>query len=525
MFGVWTMKTTKNTAKSNTAKKSAKSNGFVGAQSDGDKTVHLYERIAGEIRSQIERRILQPGNRLPSLRKLSRQKGVSISTALQAYMSLEDMGLVEARPQSGYYVRSRPRALPPEPAIRRFAPTPTEVVNVVSLVEDLINTYQYSDFVPLGAAMPAAELLPIGKISKLYASVSRTEMSMIARYEHPSGDAELRRLIALRAMDWGGTVAPDEVVITGAATEAINLCLRAVAKSGDTIAVESPGYFGILRVIEGLGMKALEIPTDPRSGIALESLEPIMRARAVQAVALVPNFSNPTGACMTEEAKARLATLAAECEIPIIEDDVYGDLYFSDVYGERRPRPVKAFDRDGWVMLCDSFSKTVSPGMRVGFVMPGRFFPAVYRLKISATLASPSLPQRVMARFLQTGGYEHQMRSLRKALARQMQKTIEAVGEYFPEGTKVTRPSGGLVVWVESPAGVDAIALHKAAMQEKISIAPGPVFSKTDAYHHHIRLNCGYPWSDRLENAIRTLGAIAAELNLEAQKKMTTGRL
>ena len=506
MFGVWAMKTTKS--------ERAELSG-----ANDEKAAHLYERIADEIRSQIERRILQPGNRLPSLRKLSRQKAVSISTVLQAYMNLEDMGLIEARPQSGYYVRSRPRALPPEPDIRHFAPTPTEVVNVVSLVEDLINTYQYSDFVPLGAAMPAAELLPIGKISKLYASTSRTEMSAIARYEHPSGDAELRRLIALRAMDWGGAVAPDDVIITGAATEAINLCLRAIAKSGDTIAVESPGYFGILRVIEGLGMKALEIPTDPRTGIALESLEPIMRARAVQAVALVPTFSNPTGACMTDAAKERLAQLAAECEIPLIEDDVYGDLYFSEVFGERRPRPIKAFDREGWVMLCDSFSKTVSPGMRVGYVLSGRFFSSVYRLKISATLASPSLPQRVMARFLQTGGYEHQMRSLRKALARQVQKTIEAVGEYFPEGTKVTRPSGGFVIWVECPPGVDAIALHQAAMKEKISIAPGPAFSKTNAYHHHVRLNCGYPWSERIETALRTLGEIAAELNEEAQKK------
>ncbi len=469
---------------------------------------HLYEQIAREIRAQIEHRVLQPGNRLPSVRKLSRQKSVSISTVLQAYMNLEDVGVIEARPQSGYYVRQQFRKLPPEPTIQRFAPMAKPVKNVVTLVEDLINTYQYSDFVPLGAAMPAPDLLPITKISKLYASIARAEMHTIARYEHPSGNLELRRQIVLRAMDWGGVFKPDDVIITGAATEALNICLRAVAREGDTIAVESPCYFGILRVIEGLGMKALEIPTDPKHGISLESLEPVMRKRAIKAVILVPNFSNPLGCCMPDENKAKLALLAAQYEIPIIEDDVYGDIYF----GSQRPRPLKAFDLDGWVMLCDSFSKTVSPGLRVGYTLPGRFYENTYRLKIASTLSSPTLPQLVMAKFLQTGGYEHQMRALRKAFAVQIQKTIEAVGDYFPEGTKVTRPNGGFVIWVECPPEVDAITLHGEAMRKKISIAPGPAFSKTEQYNHYIRLNCGYPWSERMEGAIITLGEIASNM-------------
>lgn len=469
---------------------------------------HLYEQIAQEIRQQIEHRVLQPGNRLPSVRKLSRQKGVSISTVLQAYMNLEDVGVIEARPQSGYYVRQQFRNLPPEPSILRFAPKPTPVKNVVTLVEDLINTYQYSDFVPLGAAMPAPDLLPVTKISKLYASLARSEMHKIARYEHPTGNVELRRQIVLRAMDWGGLFAPDDVITTGAATEALTLCLRAVAGEGDTIAVESPCYFGILRVIEGLGMKALEIPTDPKSGISLRSLEPVMRKRQVKAIVVVANFSNPLGCCMPDANKARLAALAAEHEIPIIEDDVYGEIYFS----LKRPRPLKAFDNEGWVMLCDSFSKTVSPGLRVGYTIPGRFYENVYRLKIASTLASPTLPQLVMAKFLQTGGYEHQMRALRKAFSVQIQKTIAAVGEYFPEGTKVTRPTGGFVVWVECPATLDAITLHGEAMRKKISIAPGPAFSKTDQYNHFIRLNCGYPWTERLEDAMKTLGGLAADL-------------
>ncbi|MCS6808719.1 MAG: PLP-dependent aminotransferase family protein [Candidatus Kapabacteria bacterium] len=470
--------------------------------------MHLYEHIIQEIRMQIEHRVLQPGSRLPSVRKLSRQKGISISTVLQAYMHLEDMGLIEARPQSGYYVRQQLRYLPPEPSMQRFAPRPAHVENVVTLVEDLINTYQYSDFVPLGAAMPAPNLLPIRKISKLYASLARQHTHTIARYEHPAGNMELRRQIVLRAMDWGGVFTPDDVITTGAATEALTLCLRAVAREGDTIAVESPCYFGILRVIEGLGMRALEIPTDPKTGISLDSLHTVMRRHQITAIALVSNFSNPLGCCIPDNYKAELVALASEYEIPIIEDDVYGDLYF----GMQRPKPIKAFDTEGWVMLCDSFSKTVSPGLRVGYTIPGRFYDNVYRLKIASTLASPTLPQLVMAQFLQTGGYDHHMRTLRRAFASQIQSMTSAIGEYFPEGTKVTRPHGGFVLWVECPRNLDTLALHTAAMQEKISIAPGRTFSQTDNYNHCLRLNCGYPWTPSIQQAVRTLGRLASHL-------------
>lgn len=466
---------------------------------------HLYEQIANEIRKQIDQCVLQAGDRLPSVRKLSAQKNVSISTVLQAYMHLEDVGMIEAKPQSGYYVRLRQRNLPPEPTIRRFAPKPTTVVNVVTLVEDLINAAHYADFVPLGAAVPAAELLPINKLSKLYASIARSEIQSIARYEHPGGNIELRRQIALRAMDWGSTHSPDDVITTIAATEALNICLRSVAGAGDTIAVESPCYFGVLRVIEGLGMNVLEIPTDPKTGISLKHLEPAMKKGSVKACIVVPNFSNPLGCCMPDENKAALAQMAAKYHVPVIEDDVYGDIYF----GAKRPRPMKAFDREGWVMLCSSFSKTVSPGLRIGYTLPGRFYQEVYRAKISTNLASPTLPQLVMAKFLQTGGYEHQMRALRKSYSFQVQRVIAAIGEYFPEGTKVTRPSGGFVVWVEFPEYVDSILLHEEAMKKKISIAPGPIFSRKDEYRHFVRLNCGYPWSERFEQAFKTLGEIS----------------
>ncbi len=470
---------------------------------------HLYEQIAREIQRQVHQRVLQPGDRLPSVRRMSEQKSVSISTVLQAYMHLEDMGLVDARPQSGYYVRMQLRNLPPEPTIRRFAPTPAAPVNVISLVEDVINAAQYADFAPLGGAVPSPELLPLTKISKLFASIARTEVQEISRYETSGGNIELRRQIALRAMDWGSVGAPitaaDEVVISCGATEAMHLCLRAVARAGDTIAVESPCYFGVLRIIEGLGMKALEIPTDPRTGIALDHLETAMKQGLVSACVLTPNFNNPLGSCMPDNHKAATAALAARYSIPVIEDDIYGDLYF----GEKRPKPLQSFDREGMVMLCASFSKTISPGLRVGFIVPGRFHKEVFHQKIATSLATSTLPQLVLARFLQNGGYEHHLRSMRKSLQSQVQQTIQAVGEHFPEGTKVTRPQGGYVVWVELPEHVNAVTLHQRALQEKISIAPGPIFSKKQEYYHYIRLNCGFPFSSGIDEALTTLGRLA----------------
>lgn len=468
----------------------------------------LYEQIADEIQRQVHEHILRPGDRLPSVRKMSRQKGVSISTVLQAYMQLEDMGMINARPQSGYYVSERLRSLPPEPKIRRFSPSPERPSHVISLVEDLINATHIADFAPLGGAVPSPELLPLAKLSKLFASIARTSVQDISRYEPAAGNLELRRQIALRQNDHNNVgmpvVSPDNVIISCGATEGLNLCLRAVAKPGDTIAVESPCYFGVLRIIEGLGMNALEIPTDPRTGISLDHLAAAMKEGNVQACVLVPNFNNPLGCLMPDINKMTVARLAERYQVPIIEDDIYGDIYF----GDKRPKPLQCFDASGLVMLVSSFSKTLSPGLRVGYIVPGHYYQEVLHQKISTSLATSTLPQLVLAKFLQNGGYDHHLRAMRRSLQHQVQKMIQAVGEYFPAGTKVTRPEGGYVLWVELPEHINTVDLHSRALEQKISIAPGSIFSKKQEYEHFIRLNCGYPITPEINAALVTLGAL-----------------
>jgi len=324
----------------------------------------------------------------------------------------------------------------------------------------------------------------------------------------PPGCLALREQLARRSLDWGCPLSPDELIITCGAAEAVSLCLSAVARRGDTVAVESPTYYGILQAIEAQGLRALEIPTHPRLGLELGALEAALHKRKVAAVIVVPSFSNPLGGCMPEENRQRLVALLAARGIPLIEDDIYGDLHFGPV----RPRPAKAHDREGLVMLCGSFSKTLAPGYRVGWVAPGRLREKVELLKYSHTMANPTLPSLALAAFLRGGGYDRHLRALRRQLEAQVRRMGEAVGEHFPEGTCVTRPEGGTLLWVELPRQVDALELHTRALAAGIGIAPGPLFSAQKRYGHCIRLSCGFPWSPRLEAALATLGSLARSL-------------
>jgi len=468
---------------------------------------HLYERVAATIAHQIDRGTLRPGERIPSVRKLKTKLGVSLSTVLQAYMTLEDRGLVEARPQSGYYVRLQPRELPLEPS--PSAPSP--VATKVDIEELALSVHEHNVdplIVPLGAATPASELLPTKKLYRILSALCRRQESESNRYESSAGNMEMRRQIARRSIDQGFNPAPEDIIATSGCTEALNLCLRAVTRAGDTVAVESPIYYGVLQILEALNLKAIEVVTDPREGICPDALASALRRRSVAAVFVQPNFQNPLGCCIPDKNKKVLVDLLAHRGIPLIEDDIYGDLYFEG----NRPKALKAYDRTGGVLLCSSFSKTLSPGFRVGWTVPGRFLQQVRRLKLTSSISTSTLPQMAIAEMLRSGGYDRHLRRVRKAYASQMQTMIHAVRRYFPEGTKVTRPLGGNVLWVEFPEGVDSLKLYDQALQRRISIVPGPLFSPKRGYRRCIRLNGGNPWSEQIEDAMIVLGRLAARM-------------
>lgn len=465
----------------------------------------LYEQVADSIRRLIDDGSLKAGDRVPSVRRFSRQQRVSIATVLQAYMMLESRGLIEARPQSGYYVRSRRLELPPEPQITAPAKA-ASAVSIDDLVQRVYDAARDPSIIPLGAACASADLFPAAKLARITGTLSRRLGSRMNDYDLPPGLLELRRQLARRAIDQGCRLTSDDIITTCGCTEAVALCLQVVSRPGDTIAVESPTYYGFLRILERLGLKAVEIPTDPRTGVQLDALERALGQKRVKACLIMSNYHNPLGSCMPEENKKRLVELVTRYDTPLIEDDIYGDL----AYDAHRQTTAKAYDRKGIVMLCSSFSKTLAPGYRVGWVVGGRYRDMLIRCKSSMTLATPTPLQWTLAEFLQTGGYDHFIRGLRKTFESQVRVMSEAVARHFPEGTRISRPVGGFVLWIELPRGVDAMQLFGDSIKSGISIAPGPLFSARREFRNFIRLNCGHPWSERLDHAVATIGRLAA---------------
>ncbi|MCC6665351.1 MAG: PLP-dependent aminotransferase family protein [Polyangiaceae bacterium] len=469
---------------------------------------HLYEELADDLAGLIAKGALRSGDRLPSVRRLSLQRSVSVSTVLQAYVLLESRGLVETRPQSGHYVRAMRALSAEEPRSPRRSSQATRV-SVSDLVAKVYGAARDPSMVLLGAAHMSPALLPTESINRRLASVARTAGSAGVAYDIPPGLPALRRQIARRAAENGVAIGADDVVTTFGAMEALHLCLRAVTAPGDTVLVETPAYYGILQLMESLGLRVLEIPANPGTGIDLELTAAALREHDVAACLLVPSFSNPLGALMPDDAKKALVAMLARREIPLIEDDIYGDLHFDP---GPRPRPAKAYDKQGLVMLCSSFSKTLAPGYRVGYAVPGRFRDQVERLKFAQTVGTATLPQMAVSDFLENGGYDRHLRRLRRALAAQVARVSEAIVEHFPPGTRISRPRGGFVLWVEMPAGKSALDLHARALRHKISIAPGPIFSAKQRFSSCIRVSAGFPWSDTVARSIAKLGQIACEL-------------
>jgi DNA-binding transcriptional MocR family regulator len=473
----------------------------------------LYERVADHITQLIDQGTLHGGDRLPSIRKLSSQMEVSISTVLQAYMILEDKNWIEARPQSGFYVKPACN-LPPEPKPSSPSPLVTRV-GVSELVAQVFQSAHDPDMIQLALSTPSPDHLPIKRLNRLMAAATGRSGARALSYDFPPGYAPLRHEIAKRSIEWGCRLSENDLVTTHGTMEALNLCLRAVARAGDVIAIESPAFYGTLQIIESLGMKALEIPADPRDGIILDALASAIRRQKVKACLFVLNYSNPLGSCMPDDNKKALVELLSRREVPLIEDDIYGDLSFAAT----RPKTAKTYDKEGLVLLCSSFSKTLAPGYRVGWTAPGRFRPQVESLKFTSSMATVTPPQMAITEFLQSGGYDRHLRKLRRNLMAQVQQMSNAIGRFFPDGTKVTRPQGGYVLWVELPRSVDSLELHRKALQAKISIAPGPIFSAKQRYENFIRISCGQVWSEKVETAIRTLADIARGTAALKQKR------
>ncbi len=470
---------------------------------------HLYMQVADGLEKMIDGDVLKIGDKLPSVRVLSDEYGISMGTAFQAYYHLEGKGLIESRPKSGYYVRFSQRRFPDLPKVIQPDPLSHDVSvkeMIASIYDDIAS--HNDKVINFALAVPDPSLLPLAKINKSVMQVLRNSRDSCISYEHTQGNPELRKQIAKLAFNWGGKVKPDEVVVTSGCLEAITLCLKAVTKPGDTVAVESPNYFGIFQSIESMGLKVVEISSCFISGLELDCLEEAIKKFPVKACVVIPNFNNPLGGCMPDENKKKLVEMITKHNIPLIEDDIYGELYF----GKNRPKTCKYYDTKGLVMHCSSLSKSLAPGYRIGWTIPGKFFEQVKQIKRIQDISSPTLTQAAMAHFLQHGRYEYHLKSIRKALHTQCLRYLQAIIEYFPADTKVSRPHGGFVLWVQLNKKVNTFKLRAEAMKHHISVVPGKIFSASSNYNNCLRISFGKPWSEDMDYGLMMLGKMIKKM-------------
>ncbi|SNR90671.1 transcriptional regulator, GntR family [Methylobacillus rhizosphaerae] len=466
----------------------------------------LYVSFAARIRAMIDEGVLRPGDKIFSVRQASQKYNLSISTVLRAYLLLEQEGIISSHPQSGYYVTPRKRQK------QRGSPLAKDInlseVDTSKLVLTTLKSIREFGTVPLGSPFPDPQLFPLKKIHQYEKALTDNEGEWGILSELPPGNEMLRQQIARRYLVHDLDISPDDIVITHGATEAITLCLQAVAKPGDMIALESPGYYALAHTVERLGMQVAELRTDPDSGIDLDALRTTIAQSRIAAVVLTSNFQNPLGFVMPDEKKQALVSLLAEQQIPLIEDDVYSELYFSEL----PPKPAKAFDHHGLVLHCSSFSKSLAPGYRVGWTAAGRYRQEVERLMFLNSLSLPSAPQIAIAKFMQRDSFDQHLKQLRHTLRSQYVLIRNVIEESFPAGTQLSVPKGGYVIWVQLPQQLDALNLYRAAIDNGITVAPGTIFSRRKDLTHYIRLNFSHLWTLAIEQAVRHLGALACEM-------------
>lgn len=462
----------------------------------------LYNEIAGNIANKIKTGVLKAGERLPSVRMLSKEHGISINTSKRIFIELEALSLVQSKPQSGYFVSPLnylklplPEASQPLPVANKTEPN--------ELISSVYANMGRNDLTQFSFGVPSGNLLPLAKLKKEIVLATRELKEGGTEYEPLQGNVKLRRMVSARSLAWKGNLKESDLITTNGCMNALALCLMALTKRGDTIALESPCYPGILQLAVSLGLNVLEIATHPVSGIDIDALKKLLPE--INVCLLVPNFNTPLGYCMPDESKKEIVALLSKHNIPLIEDDTYGDIHF----GSERPKCCKSFDTDGNVLWCGSVSKTLAPGYRVGWVAPGKYKDKIVKLKLVHSLSSASLIHEAIGNFLMTGRYENHLRHFRKTLQENYQHYANAIADYFPQGTKISQPQGGLALWVELPKEKDTTELYNYALNKHISIAPGRMFTLQNQFQNCMRLCIGLPWTDDLKLKLRQLGNLA----------------
>ena len=468
------------------------------------KSPYRYETIAEELAEQIRAGRFSPGDKIPGTRVLAENFGVSINTVLQVQKLLENRGLIEAVQRSGFYVKRQVTAIAELEPSRRPTPLKPALVRHQRLTLDMIQDSDHEGVLQLGTGMPHPSFFPSRELNRIAARIARDNDDVFDHYELPPGLPALRHSLAQRMQGFGCRVDASEVLVTNGCFEALTLALKSVTEPNDVILMESPSYYGLLQVIDSLDLQAIPIPSHPETGISLGEVRKACEKWPVKACLVVSNFSTPQGNCPDDEQKQALLNLLSECRVPLVEDDVFGDLTF----GGGRPAPYKKFDSKGEVLYCSSFSKTVAPGLRVGWLLPGRYLEKATYLKFAHNIATSALNQMVLDEYLRKGNVDRHIRKVRQIYATNIAQTIDLIQQVFPPDTKTSNPLGGFTLWVKLPERFDTAELYRQALAENIFIAPDKLFSNDRRFHSFIRINCAHPWDPVLKPAIITLGQL-----------------
>jgi DNA-binding transcriptional MocR family regulator len=468
----------------------------------------LYLRLADHYLGAIESGALSPGDRMPSVRDLTRLHKVSLSTAVQACHYLEDKGWLEARPRAGYFVRRPQRAiLPPssEPASVSHIDA-TQYLGIHERVSEfIVRCEQFPARVNFGNAYASSDAYPASALMRAANLALRHQPEMLVNPVPMHGHAAFRGVLARRALERGMRLTADDIVVTHGCTEAMNLALRAVTQPGDRVAVESPTFFGLLQILQSLGLNCIEIPTSPQTGISVEALSLAFDTYPdIRAVVVVPDFQNPLGCVMPDENKAALVSLCASRKVALVEDDTYAALGDD---GEPL-RALKSWDEEGGVIHCASMHKILAPGMRLGWISGGRWQTRIRMLKYAQSRPNDPLSQVAVADYMGSGAFDRHLSRLRQLLRGRRAQIAESIARYFPQGTRLTIPRGGMLLWVELPPLKSGQSVFETALREGVRVAPGHIFTNSDRYNHYLRINSSLPFTPEADQAMQRLASI-----------------
>lgn len=463
----------------------------------------LYERIADSIGELIQSGVYPPGTRLPSVRELSQSRSVSVSTSVSAYHELERRGFIESRPKAGFYVVV-PAQLPGLPGTLDSVKQPVPVTGQDRIMR-MLQAANDPAVVNFGAATPHPEFMPGIALERSYKKAWQSNRRRCLSQEFAPGCVELRVQIARRLASIQTFTRPEDILVTNGCQESVSLALRLVTQPGDVVAIESPTYYGLLEVIKGLGLRVLEIPTSTERGLSLEALELAVTEWPIKACVVIANYSNPLGVSMSNDKKRRLIAMAKQFDFSIVEDDIYGEIPAKG----NRLLPIKSWDDTGRVLYCSSATKTVSAGLRVGWLVPGEAHMAhAIHLQYISTMSVQTVGQLALADYFANGQINRHTRRMAREYDHSRVHMLNEVKKLFPEGSQFSRPSGGFVLWIELPGNIDTTELMNEALEDGICFAPGTLFSANGRFTNCLRLNSAQKWEPRINRALIRLAKL-----------------